>query len=150
MYKGEVTVSQQQVPSFLKAALLLKISGNKYSSLPYYTLLFQISKQCIILGLSIHQSNLEVDTDHSDDIGFIQARSEEQGSMIQPEHDRPEDIISTQTSSIAAEPPLQMREEDKEETMVLVEEVTRECNVFRDGSLCDYQVSIYVVLLNAY
>ena len=67
--------------------------------------------------------------------------------MIQPEHD-PEDIISTQTSSIAAEAPLQMREE--EDGMFLVEEVPMEHNVFRDGSLCDYQVSIYVVLLNAY
>jgi len=148
MYKGTVTVSQQQVPSFLKAALLLKISGNKYLSLPYYILLFQISRQCFILGLSIHQSNLEVDTDHSDDIGFIQARPEEQGPMIQPERD-PEDIISPQTSTIVAEPPFQMREEDKEETKVLVEEVPIE-HVFTDGSLCDYQVSIYVGLLNAY
>jgi len=28
MYKGAVTVSQQQAPSFLKAALLLKVAGN--------------------------------------------------------------------------------------------------------------------------
>jgi len=68
--------------------------------------------------------------------------------MTQPEHD-PKDIISVQTSSIVAEPPLPMREEDKEETMVLVEEVTRECDVLRDGFLCVDQVSIYVVLLNA-
>ncbi len=65
--------------------------------------------------------------------------------MTLSEHD-PEDIISPQTSTIVAG---QMREEEKEETMVLVEEVTREHNVFRDGSLCVYQVSInMLVLLN--
>jgi len=63
--------------------------------------------------------------------------------MILPEHD-PEDIISPQTSTIVAEPPSQIREEEKEETMVLVEEVPTEHNVFRDGSLCVYQVSIYL------
>ena len=80
--------------------------------------------------------------------GSRRAWPEEQGPMILPKHD-PEDIISPQTSTIVAEPPSQMREEDKEETMVLVEEVPIE-HVFTDGSLCDYQVSIYVVLLNAY
>jgi len=77
MYKGTVTVSQQQVPSFLKAASLLKIAGNN-EYLSFSNLIISILYNLCILGLLIHQSNLEVDTHQPDDIGFIQAQPEEQ------------------------------------------------------------------------
>jgi len=151
MYNGTVTVSQHQVPSFLKEASLLKIGGNDYLSL--YNLIISTLYNLCILGLSTYESNLEVNTHQPDDIGFIQARPEEQGLTILPQKDPEDVIISTQNSFIAAEPSSEMTEEEEdEEGIFLVEGLPRKRKAFRDGSLFVHQVgyvkSLTLVLLN--
>jgi len=77
------------------------------------------------LGLSIHQSNLEVTTNHSYDIGFIEARQEDQQPAILHEKD-PEDVTSTKVPIVTTESS-EMTEEGEGED-------------FRDGSLLVHQV----------
>lgn len=81
-----------------------------------------------------------MDTNHSDDIGFIQARSEELDPMILFAED-PEDCISTQMRNTASESSSgKMKEEEDEESMIAVEGVPRKRKAFRDGSLFAYEV----------
>ena len=77
MYKGPITVGQQQLPSFLKAASFLQIAGITVIT-PYY--FFSTSYDTFLyLGISIHQSQPGSDKQL---LSIIQARPEVQPQMV--------------------------------------------------------------------
>ena len=107
-----------------------------------------ISILFLFLGLAIHQFNLEVDKNPPDDIDLIQAQLEVQEPTILPEKD-PEDVISNEMPTVAAESSSEMTEEEEgEENMFLVEGLPRN-KAFRDGYLLVYavrdQLNVYSV-----
>jgi len=95
-----------------------------------------ISILYIFLGLSIHQSNLEVDTNHTYDIGFIEARQEYRHPTILHEKD-PEDVTSTQIPIVTTESSeMTEEEEDFRDRSLLVHQVRKQLNTVLVATEC--------------